>query len=426
MTAKEAIEYIHSVSWKGSRPGLERTRELLDRMGDPQKKLQFIHIAGTNGKGSTAAMLASVLQKAGKKVGLYTSPYIFKFHERMQVNGEAISDEMLSSCTEFVKPLAEGMDDHPTEFELVTAIAMEYFAREKVDIVVLEAGMGGELDSTNVIDAPIAAVITNIGLDHTEYLGDTLEAIARTKAGIVKKGCACVLYPCKKSVERVVQHRCDEENAVLLIPDGEKIVPVSRNLEGQTFHYGTLKDLKIGLLGRHQLMNAAMVLTVVSVLKGKGWNISTQAVREGLAETKWPGRFEVLSRDPLFIVDGGHNPQCMDALTKNIEDHLAGMPLTVLTGVMADKERSSMYPPLLPYAKQFVTVTPDNPRAMAAEDLAAYLKELGAEAEDCGTVAQGVAAAIGHAKAEGGAVLACGSLYMVGEVVSAVKEQLGE
>ena len=424
MTATQAIEYIHSVSWKGSKPGLSRTRELLSKMGDPQKKLQFIHVAGTNGKGSTAAMLASVLQKAGKKVGLYTSPYIFRFHERMQVNGTPISDEMLAKCTEAVMPMAESMADHPTEFELVTAIAMEYFAREQVDIVVLEAGMGGELDSTNVIDAPIAAVITNIGLDHTEYLGSTLEEIAKTKAGIVKPGCACVLYPCAPSVEKVVQTKCDAENVVLLVPDKEKIHPVAHDLEGQTFDFGTIKNLKIPLLGAHQLVNASMVLTVISVLKGKGWNISTEAVAQGLAETKWPGRFEILHKAPLFVVDGGHNPQCMEALTRNIADYLQGKELTILTGVMADKEKDAMYPPLLPYAKRFVTVTPENPRSLAAEDLATYLRTLGAEAEACATVAEGVRTAAEHAKKDNGAVLSCGSLYMVGEIAEAMKQEL--
>lgn len=422
MTANEAIEYIHSVSWLGSKPGLGRTRELLQRMGDPQKKLRFIHIAGTNGKGSTAAMLASVLQRAGYRTGLYTSPYIFRFHERMQVNGREISDEMLAACTEKVKSHAEKMAEHPTEFELVTAIAMEYFLREKTDIVVLEAGMGGELDSTNVIPAPEAAVITNIGLDHTQYLGNTLEEIAATKAGIIKAGSGCVLYPSTKAVEKIVQKKCDEEKVLLLVADCEKIVPVSADLDGQSFDFGTLKGLKIGLLGKHQLCNAAVVLATLSVLKGKGWNIPTKAVYEGLAEAKWPGRFDILCRDPLFIVDGGHNPQCIAALVQNIRDFLPEKPLTLLTGVMADKDRSAMYPALLPYTKRFVTVTPDNPRALPAEELAAELRALGASAEARDTVFGAVQAAAAYAKAENGAVLTCGSLYMVGQIADAVKQ----
>ena len=202
MTVQEALTYIHSVCWKGSVPGLERTRELLERMGNPEKSLRFVHIAGTNGKGSTAAMTASILRQAGYKTGLYTSPYILRFHERMQVDGVEISDEELADVTEFVRPHAEAMADHPTEFELVSCIAFEYFKRKCCDIVVLEVGMGGELDSTNVIDTPEVAVITNIGLDHTEYLGDTLEKVASAKAGIIKKGGTAVLYRSTPSVER--------------------------------------------------------------------------------------------------------------------------------------------------------------------------------------------------------------------------------
>ena len=420
MTAQEAFAYIHSVSWKGSIPGLGRTQELLRRMGNPEKKLKYIHIAGTNGKGSTAAMLASVLRHAGYKVGLYTSPYIYRFHERMQVNGAEITDEDLVACTEFVKPHAEAMAEKPTEFELVTAIALEYFNRQNVDIVVLEAGMGGELDSTNVIPAPEAAVITNLGLDHTEYLGSTLEEIAATKAGIIKPGSGCVLYPTTKTVEKLIQRKCDEKNVLLLVAECSKIVPVSADLGGQTFDFGTLKGLKLSLLGAHQLHNAAVVLATLSVLKGKGWNIPTRAVYDGLAATKWPGRFEVLFPDPLFIVDGGHNPQCMEALVQNIRDYLPGRELLVLTGVMADKDRDAMYPALLPYTKKFITVTPNNPRAMDAEDLAAYLRDLGAEAEACSTVKAGVDAAMAQARETGAAVLACGSLYMVGEVAEAM------
>ena len=187
MNAQQAIEYIHSVCWKGSVPGLSRTFELLEKMGNPQKKLKFVHIAGTNGKGSTAAMTASILRKAGYCTGLYTSPYIYTFHERMQVDGQMITDEELVAITEFVKPLAESMDDTPTEFELVTCIGFEFFKRRGCDIVVLEVGMGGALDSTNVISTPEVAVITNIGLDHTDYLGSTLEEIALTKAGEIKE-----------------------------------------------------------------------------------------------------------------------------------------------------------------------------------------------------------------------------------------------
>ena len=419
MTIQETLEYIHSTCWKGSRPGLGRTTELLSRIGDPHMGLRFIHIVGTNGKGSTAAMLDSVLRAAGYTTGLYTSPYIFRFNERMQVDGLPISDEELAEITAFVRPHAEAMEDHPTEFELITCIAFEFFRRRKCHIVVLEAGMGGALDSTNVIPAPEVAVMTNIGLDHTEVLGSTLEAIARTKAGIIKPGCTCVLYPSTKEVEAAVAEKCREENVSLHLADFGLLTPLTDDLTGQSFHWGSLKDLKITLLGEHQLHNTCTVLTTLQCLREKGWQISEEAVRRGLAEARWPGRFQLVRQDPLFVVDGGHNPQCMEALVGGIRRYLADRDLTIVTGVMADKDRSTMYPPLLPYAGRFVAVRPDNPRAMQADALAEYLCSLGAEAEAAPTVAKGVALAMEKARATGGAVLACGSLYMVGEIVDA-------
>ena len=419
MTAEQALSYIHSTCWKGSVPGLSRTEELLSRMGDPHKSLKYIHIVGTNGKGSTAAMLDSILRAAGYTTGLYTSPYIFRFNERMQVNGQPIEDKELAEITEFVRPHAEDMEDKPTEFELITCIAFEFFRRKNTDIVVLEAGMGGLLDSTNVIPSPEAAVICNIGLDHTEYLGSTLEAIAQTKAGIIKPGCRCVLYPSTSGVTRAVAEKCKKENVPLHEADFSLLQAHTADLTGQTFSWGSYENLKISLLGKHQLHNACTVLTTVAALREQGWKIPDDAIRQGLSSAKWPGRFQLIRQDPLFVVDGGHNPQCMEALVQGIRQYLGGMDLTVVTGVMADKDKGAMYPPLLPYASRFVTVTPDNPRAMGAPDLAAYLEELGAEATPYATVQEGVEAAIRLARAHSGAVLACGSLYMVGELTQA-------
>ena len=215
MTYEEALDYIHSVSWKGSVPGLSRISALLDLMGHPERKCRFIHVAGTNGKGSTCAMLASVFRKAGYRTGLYTSPYLIDFNERIEVDGTMISNDELCEVTEYVRPLADSLADKPTEFELITAIGFEYFARRACDIVVCEVGMGGEFDATNVIPAPEVAIICNIGLDHTAILGDTLEKIAATKAGIIKPGCDAVLYRSTPSVERVVEERCERVGARL-------------------------------------------------------------------------------------------------------------------------------------------------------------------------------------------------------------------
>ena len=419
MNAQEAIEYIHSFFWKGSIPGLGRTQELLRRMGNPEKKLKFVHIAGTNGKGSTAAMTASILQKAGYKAGLYTSPYIYRFNERIQVNGEQIPDEDVATVTEYVKQFAEAMEEKPTEFELVTAIGFEYFARQNCDIVVLEVGMGGALDSTNVIDTPEVAVITNIGLDHTDYLGDTVEKIAETKAGIFKNNGHAVVYRGTPGVEAVYEKICAERNISLKKADFDSLVLRSRSLEGQTFDCGSRKELFLPLLGDHQLHNASVVLSIADTLIEIGWNITEQHIQEGIRDVSWPGRFDIVGKDPLFIIDGGHNPQCIDALVVNIRDYLADRKIIALTGVLADKDYGEMYRPMMPYIREFVCITPPNPRKLEAAELAEHLRRVGATATPCETIAQGVETAIQKAGKDG-VVLCFGSLYTIGDIKNAL------
>jgi len=419
MNVNEAIDYIHSVCWKGSVPGLGRTQELLRRIGNPEKKLKFVHIAGTNGKGSTAAMTASILRKAGYRTGLYTSPYIYRFHERMQIDGEQIADEDLVEVTEFVKPHAEAMAECPTEFELVSCIAFEYFARKKCDIVVLEVGMGGALDSTNVIGVPEVAVITNIGLDHTDYLGDTVEKIAATKAGICKEGGSAVVYRGSPSVEEVYETVCAQRNMTLRKADFDGLKLKAHSLEGQVFDCGHRKDLVLPLLGDHQLHNASVVLSVIDTLIDKGWRISEQNIRDGLRDVSWPGRFDIVSRDPLFVIDGGHNPQCIEALVKNIRDYLTGRTVIALTGVLADKDYGDMYKPVMPLVKEFVCITPPNPRRLIAAELAAHLQEKGAVATPCDSIEKGVRTALKKAGKDG-VVLCFGSLYTIGDIRNAL------
>lgn len=423
MTYEQTLDYIHSVSWKGSRPGLERITELMHRLGDPQNGMKFIHIVGTNGKGSTAAMLSSVLTKAGYRTGMFTSPYVLCFRERMQFCGEMISEQELAAVTESVRPFADSMEDKPTEFELITAIGLVWFARKNCDIVVLEAGMGGALDSTNVIPAPEIAVFTNIGLDHTQYLGDTAEKIASTKAGILKPGCDCVLYPNTPSVEQVIRARCEKHGISLTVPKFADLRSHSSTLDGQLFDFENRTLLYLPLLGMHQLHNAAVVLTVLDRLKARGWVISEGAIRAGLANTNWPGRFEVLSRDPLVLLDGGHNPQCMQALSQAVCDYLPDRKLVVLTGVLADKDYDAMFRETAQYASAFVTVAPPNPRALSAADLAAFLQTYGKPVTVCETVEAGVSEALCQAKAQNAAVLAYGSLYMAGTIRTCVQTQ---
>ena len=421
MNAEQAIAYIHSVCWKGSIPGLGRTQELLEKMGNPEKKLKFVHIAGTNGKGSTAAMTASILSKAGYRTGLYTSPYIYRFHERIQVDGVEISDEDLTEITEYVKPLADSMAQSPTEFELVCCIAFEYFYRKKCDIVVLEVGMGGAWDATNVIEVPEVAVITNIGLDHTEYLGDTVEKIAETKSGIFKPHGHGVVYRSTPSVEAVYERVCAERDVSLRKADFEGLVLKAHTLEGQVFDCGSRKNLVLPLLGDHQLHNASVVLSIADTLIGEGWKISEQNIYDGIRDVRWPGRFDIVCRKPLFIIDGGHNPQCIEALVKNIRDYLAGKKVVALTGVLADKDYADMYKPVMPLVDRFVCITPPNPRKLEAEQLAQYLRQAGAQAQASESILDGVKKAMDLA-GEDGVVLCFGSLYSIGGIRDALKD----
>lgn len=415
MTGQEAIDYIHSMVWNRRATGYEHARAMLERMGNPEKKLKYIHIGGTNGKGSTAAMLASVLQKAGYKTGLYTSPYIYRFHERIQINGEQISDEDLAEVTAYVKTIADSMPDCPSEFALVCCIAFEYFARQNCDIVVLEVGMGGANDSTNVIDCPEIAILTNIGLDHTEFLGTTLEEIAQTKAGILKKGGTAVLYRSTPSVEGVIASICKERNIRLVLPKFDTLCGKTQSLEGQVFDYDNRENVFTALLGSHQMKNAAVVLETIDLLKEKGYVISEEQLAEGLRDVKWPGRFDVISKEPLFVIDGGHNPQCIDALAENIRNYLSDRKVVAITGVLADKDYEEMYRPIFPYITEFVCITPPSPRRLEAEKLAEHLWKAGAEATACQNIEEAVAYALKKAGKEG-AILCFGSLYSIGEL----------
>lgn len=418
MTGQEAIDYIHSYNWLGSRPGLSRTSELLSRLGHPERELRFVHIVGTNGKGSTAAMLEHILHKAGYVTGLYTSPYLWRFHERIRVNGAEITDDELGEVADYVRRFAEEMEDHPTEFELVTCIALEHYRRRGCDIVVLEAGLGGRLDSTNAIPAPEVAVITNIGLDHTELLGDTVEKIAAEKGAVVKPGCEAVLYGQADSVEAVIADICRTQGVSLAVADFTKLRIREDSRSGQCFDYGDLSGLSIRLLGEHQRKNAAVALETVFALRRRGWAIPEEAIRRGLAQAQWPGRFEILGERPWFIVDGGHNPQCAATVAANLDAYFPGEKAVFLMGVLADKDYAGLTGQIADRARAFVTVSPDSPRALPAEELAEHLARYGLPVTVCGSIAEGVSTAAALAGTTG-LVCALGSLYMAGAVRAA-------
>lgn len=416
MTGQEAIALIHERAWTGRKPGLERTQALLAALDHPERKLRFVHITGTNGKGSTAAMTASVLTCAGLRTGLYTSPHLYQFYERMQVDGVPISDEDLGRLTQKVLDAAESMADPPTEFELMTAVGMAYFLEQGCDLVVLEVGLGGRLDSTNVIPAPEVAVITNIGLEHTKELGNTLALIAAEKAGILKPGCRCVLYAQGEEASGVVRDVCQAQHIPLTETAPETLAVCSTGLEGQTFRYRGKGPYHLNLLGNYQLSNAMTALDTIQALREAGWDIPEEGIVRGLEQARWPGRLELVRRSPDVIVDGGHNPQCVDALVTALEPLYPHRKMIFLAGVLADKDWQAMFRRVLPLAKAFVVVTPDSPRALPAQKLGAWIRtvsQVPVSVEE--SLDAGVDAALAQAGPED-VVCAWGSLYSVGEI----------
>ena len=359
-------------------------------------------------------MLDAILRKAGYRTGLYTSPYIQDFTERIQVNGECISGEALARITEHVRTLAEEMDDHPSHFELITAIAMVYFVEQKCDIVVLEVGMGGELDSTNVIDSPEAAVISNIGLEHTEYLGDTIEKIAATKGGIIKSGCNAVCYDGLPEATETIRKICLQKGVPLTSVDFSRLTPVSQSLDGQIFIWDKTEYF-LSLLGPHQLHNAAAVLETIEVLRGHGFSVPAEAVKEGLRCVRWPARFEKICSKPLFILDGGHNPQGADALAECIRTLLPEKNIIFLIGILADKDYTNVLATLMPFTKEFICLTPPNDRALDAKDLAGYLTLRDIKAKACPDIGSGIRTSLDAAGPDD-VIIAFGSLYLVGAI----------
>jgi len=416
-----AIEYINSFSWLGSRPGLERIRELMHRLGNPQDKLKIIHLAGTNGKGSTASFIASVLQTAGYKTGLYTSPFIHTLHEEIKVNGIAISDDELEQIVAQVRVAAAEMENHPTTFELKTAIAFCHFYKVSCDIIVLETGMGGELDSTNVAASPELCVITPIDLDHMEYLGRTISIIAKAKAGIIKPGRPVVTAQQHPDALAVLEATAMEQSAELIKTND--FTAGTFSFEGQQFSLGDLHDLTIGLLGRYQMANAAVAITAIQKLIDMGWDIGEQHIRTGLANTRWPGRFELVNKQPAIIVDGGHNAQGALALADNLKRYFPGKEIVFIMGILTDKDMQAILAPILPLAKQFFTITPDSPRAMPAAELAEYINNQNIPATSMNDMAVAFEKAAEIAGPDG-VICYFGSLYSLSAVFLALKKIL--
>ena len=420
MNYEQALEYIHAVQWAGHKPGLSRTRTLLAALGDPQRQLRFVHIAGTNGKGSTAAMMASCLHKAGYRVGLYTSPFINRFNERIQVDGQQIGDQELVELVEKVRPAAEAMTDVPTEFEIITALGMLYFAQKQCDVVVLEVGLGGTLDSTNVIEHPECAVITALGMDHVKELGPTLADIAAAKAGIIKEGCPVVSYGGVPEADAVIRRVAAEKHAQLTEVDFGRLQVDGGDLDQVTFDFDGLDRVRLPLIGSYQPRNAALAITALRVMREKGWNIPESAIRAGLETVQWAGRFELLRHHPAFVLDGSHNSHGMTATVQSLRDRFPGHKFVFLVSIMADKDVDKMLELLAPLAVCFVTVAAHTPRAMPAQTLAEHIRRYGCTAEAAPTIEAGVKRAV-ELGGEG-PVCALGTLYFSGDVRRAFAE----
>ncbi|MBR4693089.1 MAG: bifunctional folylpolyglutamate synthase/dihydrofolate synthase [Oscillospiraceae bacterium] len=417
------LEYLTQEKFQSFKPGFDRVEALLEKLGHPERKLRYVHVAGTNGKGSTCACVSSILTKAGYKTGLYISPYVIRWNERVQVDGEYISDGDLEEAAAAVRSAEESMEDPPSQFELETALALWYFARRGCEFAVMEVGMGGAWDATNVIPAPEAAVLCAIALDHTAVLGSTVAEIAAVKAGIVKPGCDVVSYGSDSDAERVIESVCMEKGCRRFRPDFGRIRVLERSLTGVSFDYAAHKGLFLPLAGTYQPKNAALAIETAEALRTRGFHISDEAIREGLAAVRWPGRFELIHRDPLFILDGSHNPQGMEATAESLRAFFPDRKLWFLMGIMADKDVHAVAKLLAPLAAGFAAVEPPNPRAMKPAELAALLaEETGAEARPFDSIEEGAKWVLDRAGKDG-VCAALGSLYFSPQVREAVEHQ---
>lgn len=375
MNYKEAITYMESINNYGIVPGLENITELCRRIGNPQEKLSFVHIAGTNGKGSTLAYISTILKNAGYRVGRYISPTIFEYRERIQVNQRNITQAALCEGVELLKQACDEMTaegfPHPTPFEVETALGFWYFEKKKCDIVVLETGMGGLMDATNLIITTKVAVLASISMDHMAFLGKTLGKIAAQKAGIIKPGCIVVSMKQETEAMAEIEKAAAEKNCPLFVADADKASKVRFGIEKQQFDYGDLKKLEITLAGKYQIENAVLAVEVIKALSKAGFPVKESDLRKGLKETVWKGRFTVIAKKPYFIVDGAHNEDAARKLAESIEFYFTNRRIIYIMGILKDKEYEKIIALTQQYADQIITITPpDNKRALHGYELA--------------------------------------------------------
>ena len=420
MNKNEAIEYIHSVSWRGSKPGLERINALCAALGNPQEKLKFVHVAGTNGKGSVCAFLSSILTCTGFKTGRFTSPYITHFNDRICIDGTPISDNELAKLVEKVKPIAESMEDKPTEFELITAIGFLYFLEQKCDIVVLEVGLGGKKDSTNVIMQPLLSIITSIDLDHTQLLGNTLAAVACEKAGIIKENCPVLAGKMENEALERIKREAIKKSCSFDYVDAHEAKVLSQTFEGTVFDYNEFKNVNIKMLGNYQVNNACLAIRATELL-----NIDKSAIISGLSKAKWPARFELLSKNPIVIYDGGHNRQGIEACKQSYKRYFDKKAI-VISGVMQDKEIDVIADNISEIADNVIALAPDNPRALAPCEYALLFKARGVACKIAQSEEEAAQKAIAIAREKDLPVLCTGSLYAYEKLSRAIADVLAK
>lgn len=412
MNYQQALEYTHSLKRLGKTPGLACLSRVMNALGNPQERLKVIHVAGTNGKGSVCAITASVLQAAGYKVGLFTSPFLVDFRERFQVNGEYIPKETYAALCEQVKTAMEQEGEDLSQFAFITAVAYLWFAKENCDLVVLETGLGGRLDATNVIKHPLVCAITNVSLDHTELLGNTVEDIMAEKCGILKENGVTVLS-LGQSVEAlsVAMETAARTGNRLVIPNAPALQIQEVSVQGTTFSYGD-EEYTLSLLGEYQPINAVTALEILNVLSEKGYGVSKPAIKKGLANARHLGRCQVLRQTPLVLLDGAHNPDGAAALAKTLQSFLQGEKAVGICGVMSDKAATDLRDEIAPYLTTLVAVTPNSPRSLEAEALAKLFE---------GTCQTKTALIneelIAYIKSQTEPVVIFGSLYLAGEIL---------
>lgn len=428
MKYEEAMKYITEVGNFGSNYGLERTYKLLEHLGNPERDLKLIHIAGTNGKGSTTSMITEILMGEGHKVGMYTSPFIEEFEERIQINRNNIPKESLAILMDEIKvavdKVIEAGYNHPTEFEIITVLMLLYFKKENIDFGVIEVGLGGTLDSTNVIK-PIIQVITSISFDHTNLLGNTLEKIAREKAGIIKRGIPTVIYPQQEEVLKVIKNKCFEMDSELYIANNENLKfenIVNLDKPYQLLKYNNEIDILLPLLGEHQIINLSVAMQAIEVLNNKNIiDISIANIVKSIKNVSWKGRLEVLSNNPYVVIDGAHNIQGIKTLSRNIKKYFKYENLYLILGILADKDVEEMIKIITPMAKKVYSVTPNSIRGELAESLKDEVSKFNKNCKAFDKYEEAYLEALNDAS-EKDLILASGSLYMIGDMRKIIRK----